>query len=138
MKPCGAVRKALTAYLDQELTPGRARWVEGHVQTCDPCRKELEGLRRMTVFLRSLPAPSRPQGYWPEALRKLRVKVQDLPRPTGTPLWERFLGVIEHPVLTLVPVAFALGALVSTLAALELEEEAWTFFLSYLLPLLLG
>lgn len=138
MKPCAAVRRVLTAYLDQELTPRRARWIEGHLQTCDPCRKELEGLHRMTLFLRSLPAPSRPQGYWSEALRKLRLKVQDLPRPTGIPLWEPFLGVIEHPVLTLVPVAFALGALVSTLAALELEEEAWAFFLSYLLPLLLG
>lgn len=138
MRGCRAAERHITAYLDRELAPKKARWVEGHFRTCPSCRKEVEELRRLTSLLRSLPAPSRAQGYWPQAIVKLRLRVQGLPRPARAPLLERFLGVLEHPIQALVPATLFLVALIKTLAILELEEEATAWFSSSLLPFLLG
>lgn len=138
MQPCRVARKSFTAYLDQELTPRKTRWVEWHLQTCEVCRKELEELHRMTLLLRSLPGPSRPEAYWPLTLQNLRWKIQGLPRPPRFPLFQRFRGLLESPSQVLVPATLFFVALLNSLAVLDLEEEALVFFASYLFPFILG
>ncbi|HEY8526982.1 MAG TPA: zf-HC2 domain-containing protein [Acidimicrobiales bacterium] len=53
----------LTAYLDGELTPGEAGQVEAHVDRCDACRAELDGLAAARRLVRDLPPVPAPPGF---------------------------------------------------------------------------
>jgi hypothetical protein len=92
----------------------------------------------MSLLLRSLAAPPRPEGYWPNALDQLRGKLQRLPQPGGYPLLTRFAGLLESPISALVPVTLVCVALVNALTVLGLEEEAFALFSTYVLPMVLG
>jgi hypothetical protein len=50
----------LSAYIDEQLTVPERRRAEGHLDGCSTCRDRLEGLRRVTVGLRSLERVSPP------------------------------------------------------------------------------
>ncbi len=137
MKSCWLARGSLAAYLDGELAHRSAQRVESHVRICPRCQGELDELRRMTLLLRSLPRPVRPNEYWPYAIQELRSKIQRLPRQTRYSPLDRFREVLEHPSQALIPVALVCVAIVNTLVILGLEEEAFAIFSSYLLPIVL-
>jgi hypothetical protein len=52
-------------------------------------------------------------------------------------LLEYLRGTLQNPGQALVPVTLVSMALFSTLTSLGLEEEAFVFFSSYLLPIVL-
>jgi len=56
----GHVSKWLGAYLDGELSNNRLRRVQAHLDACEVCREELEGLRRLSQTLQSAHAPEFP------------------------------------------------------------------------------
>ena len=45
----------LSDYLDQRLTPAERSRVDGHIQTCWDCRRELQGLQETVHLLRNTP-----------------------------------------------------------------------------------
>ncbi len=138
MKICWSVRKALVAYQDGALGRRRTQGVAHHLHTCAACQRDLVELQRVTLLLRSLSGPSRPPEYWPKALRQLRGKMQQLTRDPIRSSWLEYLrGTPESPTQALVPLALVSVALFSTLTLLGLEQEAFVFFSSYLLPLVL-
>lgn len=59
-------------------------------------------------------------------------------RPPRFPLLRRCQALLEDPLLALAPTILLLLALVDALAIPDLEEEALTWFASYLLPFILG
>ncbi|SRR6266498_1665596 len=138
MKMCWSVRRALVAYQDGALGRRRAQRVARHLHTCAACQRDLAELQRVTLLLRSLPGLSRPPEYWPWALRQLRGKIQQLTRYPIRSSWLEYLrGTPESPTQALVPLALVSMALFSTLTLLGLEQEAFVFFSSYLLPIVL-
>lgn len=55
--------EALSAYLDGALDGAERETLERHLATCDACRAELAGLRRVGALLRALPEPTLPHSF---------------------------------------------------------------------------
>lgn len=138
MKMCWSIRRVLSAYQDGALGQRRAQRVGRHLHTCPACQRELQELQRVTHLLHSLPGPSRPSAYWPGALRQLQGKIQQRPRAPVRSSWLDYLmGSSDNPAHALVSVALVGMALFGTVTFLGLEDEAFIFFTSYLLPIVL-
>jgi hypothetical protein len=54
----------LERYLDKELGPAEHEALEQHVAACSDCRRGIEELRKLGVFLRAHPIGTRPDAYW--------------------------------------------------------------------------
>ena len=137
MKTCWSARRTFTAYQDGELKPRRAQALESHLRGCPRCHAEFEELRRVTLLLRSLPHPARPEGYWPHALQRAGSKIRGFSPPGRDSPLDRFGELLEWPAQVLMPLALVCAALVNTLALLGLEGEAFAFLSFYLLPIVL-
>jgi anti-sigma factor RsiW len=138
MKMCWPIRRVLGAYQDGALGHRRAQRVGRHLHTCPACQQELQELQRVTHLLHSLPGPSRPSAYWPGALRQLQGKIQQGPRDPIRSGWLDYLTCsLDNPAQALVSVALVGMALFGTVTFLGLEDEAFIFFTSYLLPIVL-
>jgi anti-sigma factor RsiW len=139
MWKCWSIRSALGAYEDGGLGPRRAQRVARHLHRCPACQRELLERQRVTLLLRSLPGPSRPPDYWPDALLRLQRKMQQRPRhPIRSALVDYLRGSAGNPAQALLPVTLVGMAVFSTVTFLGLEGEAVLFFTSYLLPIVLG
>lgn len=135
---CWWTRRALSAYHDGELSGWSARYVEQHVRACVACGQELDDLRRVAEVLRSLPGPSRPHTYWPQAQRMLQGKIRQVSRARAEArAFDYLTWMLDNPVLAMLPVTVLGVLLVVTLTVLELEQGAVTLFSVYLLPLIL-
>jgi anti-sigma factor RsiW len=138
MKMCWSVRRALVAYQDGALGRRRAQLIARHLHTCAACHKEHVELQRVTLLLHSLPGPSRAPKYWARSLLQLRARIHQLPQYPTWPLWLAYLrGTLENPPQAFVLVTLVSLALFSTLTSFGLEEEAFVFFSSFLLPIVL-
>jgi anti-sigma factor RsiW len=138
MKLCWLIRMSLVPYQEGTLGRRRALWVAHHLHTCPACQRELQALRRVTHLLHSLPSPARPSVYWPGALQQLGRQIRQRPPEPVRPAWFDYLGgSSENPAHALVSVALVGVALFGTVTFLGLEDEALSFFTSYLLPLML-
>jgi anti-sigma factor RsiW len=138
MKMCWPIRRVLGAYQDGALGHRRAQRVGRHLHTCPACQQELQELQRVTHLLHSLPGPSRPSAYWPGALRQLQGKIQQRPQDPIRSGWLDYLTCsLDNPAQALVSVALVGMALFGTVTFLGLEDEAFIFFTSYLLPIVL-
>jgi anti-sigma factor RsiW len=138
MKLCWSIRRVLGVYQDGALGHRRTQRVARHLQACPACQRELLELQSVTRLLHSLPSPSRPSEYWPGALRQLQRKLQQRAQPPVRSGWLDYLTWSpENPVQALVPVALVGMALFGTVTFLSLEDEAFVFFTSYLLPIVL-
>jgi anti-sigma factor RsiW len=137
MWTCWFAMRALTAYQDGELAPGKARWLAHHLRACAPCAGELAELQSVTLLIRSLPDPVRPGEYWLQALQSLRGRMQGGPWSPRPSVVELFVGMLDSPMRAMAPVALVGVALVNTVIFLGVEDEALTFVASYLLPIIL-
>jgi anti-sigma factor RsiW len=138
MKLCWSIRRVLSAYQDGALGQRRALGVACHLHTCPACQRELLELQRVTRLLQSFPGPSRPSAYWPGALRQLQRKIQQRPpEPVRRGWFDYLTGSSEYPAQALLSVALVGMALFGTVTFLGLEDEAFIFFTSYFLPIVL-
>ena len=55
--------EALSAYLDGALDGAEREALERHLATCETCRTELAGLRRVGALLRAMPEPALPRSF---------------------------------------------------------------------------
>ena len=60
-KECETIRPLLTAYIDGYLSKAEKEQVDQHINSCELCRKELEGERRLRELLGSLPELEAPR-----------------------------------------------------------------------------
>jgi Putative zinc-finger len=128
MKMCWSIRRVLGAYQDGALGHRRAQRVGRHLHTCPTCQRELQELQGVTHLLHSLPG----------ALRQLQGKIQQRPRDPIRSSWLDYLTCSsDNPAQALVSVALVGMALFGTVTFLGLEDEAFIFFTSYLLPIVL-
>jgi hypothetical protein len=86
---CRKVLSQLSGYLDEALDPDAAVRVFQHLERCESCREELEGLSTIRQKLRSLPAPQTP-----ECLRSL-IQIR-LSAGRKEPLAARLRNVLER------------------------------------------
>ena len=64
----------LSAYLDGRLSPDRSRWLDEHLRSCVPCRRQLADLRTLAEALREMPEAPVPRSFTltPEQVRGVR------------------------------------------------------------------
>jgi anti-sigma factor RsiW len=58
MKTCSEVYSFLCDNLGQEIDSPECREIHKHLESCEECRRSLEGLRRTVTLFQSAPAPS--------------------------------------------------------------------------------
>ena len=56
-------RAEMSAHLDGELIPLRVEAMQVHLASCQPCRAELEALRRLKADLAALPEMTAPRSF---------------------------------------------------------------------------
>ncbi|HHY38109.1 MAG TPA: DUF4349 domain-containing protein [Clostridia bacterium] len=70
---CEQASELMSAYIDEELTPGDTEDFEKHLVTCERCRSELQGLRIVVDAARSLPEVDLPSGFHERLLERLKA-----------------------------------------------------------------
>jgi anti-sigma factor RsiW len=78
--------EALSAYLDDALDSAERDTLERHLATCETCRAELAGLRRVGALLRALPEPALPRSFTLPATTPRSGKSG---APRRAPVWAR-------------------------------------------------
>lgn len=84
--------RALSAYLDQELSPSEMRAVAAHIAECPACREELAALRGIKDLLGRLPEVEPPAGMW--AAVRARTAV---PRHPSATILETLRAAFRRP-----------------------------------------
>ena len=72
---CRGVSRRLSAYIDNELSPGIRQSVEDHLQSCAVCKRKLSEFRAISDAARSLPPLGVSEGFKDRVLDS--VKAQD-------------------------------------------------------------
>ncbi len=80
-RQCRKMRRVLSDYIDERLTPSEQRMVEHHLDVCEGCRRELHSLRATVDLLHLVPIVSPSRSF---AL----TRVEPVPRP-ATFVWLR-------------------------------------------------
>jgi predicted anti-sigma-YlaC factor YlaD len=84
MKTCQSVRKKLSAYQDGEVTSAEKDSIEGHLHTCEACRKHYAALLQTYRMLKDLPEIEPAPG--------LARRIVDNAMRVQEPFWIRALG----------------------------------------------
>ncbi|MFA5138212.1 MAG: zf-HC2 domain-containing protein [Elusimicrobiota bacterium] len=64
------LRENLSAYLDDELSGPEKTELEGHLRSCEGCRRELESLRAASAAFKARAKAKVPEGLREAALRR--------------------------------------------------------------------
>ena len=76
----------LNAYLDGELRGTSQREMERHLTTCEICRQELDGLRRVSDLVRAAPSPAfTPADLFPTNLTLILPRRPQRSQPSRVP-----------------------------------------------------
>ena len=78
---CGRVRGMLSEYIDSRLDDRRRSLVEGHLETCEACTKELESLQMTVQLLQGMPEVPAPRSF---AIREPETARESVPAQRGT------------------------------------------------------
>jgi hypothetical protein len=70
-----AVNERLSEYLDDELSADERARVEAHLQSCAPCRADLDGLRAVVARARTLADAPPETELWPGVLERIAATV---------------------------------------------------------------
>jgi anti-sigma factor RsiW len=106
---CERWEPLLSAYLDGELTASDVSQLEGHLETCEPCREELVSFRELSGMLATEPEPD------PFFLTRFRARRDEEMMGTGSvQIWRRL-------AVRLLPLAAA--ALIGAAAVIWLSVE---------------
>ena len=92
-----------------ELSEEERRELQQHVSTCEECRKELEGTKKLHTLLARVPAPEAEEAL----LREARLQFSSALRAERQrfQLWDRLKGLFTLPVVTRPAIGFAIVAL---------------------------
>ena len=112
-RSCKKYEQDLILYYYGETTENEAGRIEAHLQTCEPCRKSLEGLRSILPVTVKEDHP--PQSFWNDYSRELRAKLDQVQESVS---WrERVrLFIRPWPVPTVATALLLLLALTLTLS----------------------
>jgi anti-sigma factor RsiW len=117
----------LSSYLDDELDRDEAEWLAAHLETCDSCRAQLEGLRRVMGDLRSLEKTTPPAGLGLRLQQRLAREAPPYHDHRGV-LGYRAPKVLFQPaVLASLAVILALGVIMVMFTHVLSRDAPWDF-----------
>jgi hypothetical protein len=109
---CEEAREALSAYLDEALAPEERSRVEGHLEGCAECRRELAAVRATVALLRRVEPARAPVGFAD------RVAAAAQPRPW----YRRVAGAVFLPLSIKLPLGATAAVMVGLLAVFLFER----------------
>jgi anti-sigma factor RsiW len=71
---CRHVKRRISQYIDEELTPDEKKEFDSHIQSCASCREELEETRALHQLFASAPKFPAPHGFATRVLASLEEK----------------------------------------------------------------
>lgn len=86
---CADARKSLVAYLEEDLSPPRAKELEAHLVECKGCRSELKALKATLNLLREEAPPEASKEFLANLLPRVRMRLEERKR-VRTQLLPRF------------------------------------------------
>lgn len=89
MAGCAVYRERLVEAATGPVAPQALEQLTAHVAVCEGCRAEWEELCETVAWLREVPEPSVPPGFWEELDRRLRRATSAGRGPTR---WKRVAG----------------------------------------------
>ena len=101
---CRRIRKMISPYIDDELSPGRRATVAMHLLGCEECRKEMEETRALHELFASAERSPAPYGF------ATRVAAQLQGQEAREGLWARLSA--HAVVVRCIEVAFACAVLI--------------------------
>jgi len=104
---CDETRELLSGLLDEALTPEDRRTVEGHLEGCAECRRELERLRQTVALLHRVVPAHAPVGFVDHVVAAAR------PRPW----YRRAAAAVFLPLSAKLPVEATALVMIALLAA---------------------
>jgi hypothetical protein len=89
---CRRFKKDMLLEVYGELEARRRRRLEGHLEKCDSCRRELETTRRVMASLDALPSEATPEADWDRSWKAIEATIETrpsraLPRRAFLPRW---------------------------------------------------
>lgn len=98
---CREVRRLADAYVSDQVLVETAQAIGAHLDTCPPCRAEIDGLRRLRASVRTAVRASTNEALRPEFVASLRERLQAEaarhPYPQAPRRW--WLGLAAAAVL---------------------------------------
>lgn len=92
---CSEVQQKLDLFATQELAPSVRERIEGHLESCEDCRKALAKLRRFEDLLTASPAPPVPDGFSARVVARAKerqaivTRSDRMPRVSLRSRWKR-------------------------------------------------
>lgn len=109
---CDDTRESLSALLDEALTPDERRAVEGHLESCAECRRELDRLRQTVALLHRVSPAHAPVGFVDRVVTAAQPK----------PWYRRIAATLFFPLTTKLPVEATALVMVALLAVYTFER----------------
>jgi anti-sigma factor RsiW len=103
---CRHIRKRISQYIDEDLTPDEKKDFDSHIQGCASCRQELEETRSLHQMFASAPKFPAPYGFATRVLANLEEKEGS--RARGLLGFRPFLLRAVQVALALVVVTFGI------------------------------
>ncbi len=128
---CSAAEKLMSPFIDSMVTPQEAERLQGHVASCDPCRRHLQSFISMRSLMARIETPSLPE----DMVLETRVRLSQARNTNLLVRLENRLNYLLKPMvvpvvlgvsLTMLFFGVLLGSLASTstvLAQDRLTEE---------------
>lgn len=117
---CRAVRRRLSAYLDGDLRPVEARAAAHHLESCERCAREFEGLHAATASVAELPRLESAEDIASRVFDRLEIET----RGPGLALLFRSARAARPLMLpSLVPAVLLLAAAAAAVMWLGREPE---------------
>ncbi len=83
---CHTVRSLLVSYLDGELAPAQAVWIEAHQEVCEACSAATARLKAQSAQLARLPPPAMSDGLARDLFARMDIDLDaELDGMTHTP-----------------------------------------------------
>ena len=98
------LERALSAFLDNELTADDAQQVRAHLATCARCREDLARLQRVKRLLGALPERTPPAQLWDDVRQHLETQ----PSGVAAGVIQTVRQSFRRPVLAAAAAAFVL------------------------------
>lgn len=93
---CRQCSDELTAYIDGELAESAAQQIRDHLRECGPCREQHKEIVNSEAFVVEHAVQLEPV---PEIWNNLRARIAELPPPTESGGFSRFLALNRWPAM---------------------------------------
>jgi len=95
METCERLSQFFQLYIDGTLDPAEVHIIEGHLDACPRCAREVESLRKIDEICRSIPVPLPSEleraRSWEAIRRRLRLSEEPEEEKVHLTAWQAFL-----------------------------------------------